>query len=100
MIELQKIFSADEIKRTPQWKEMFSKAPIQVTEKAVLRQTLTHQKIEAVFFEIHLPREEKFLFSTAQRIPFSKISEYPFPGVIREFLANHFFTSAPAALEV
>ncbi len=88
MIESERILSGKEIAKTKQWKVLFNGSNITRLEPAgVFRQTLSHRKILAAFYEANLKGKLNSA-SSLIRVRMNSVDEYALPGVIREFLTQ------------
>lgn len=85
MIEGKRLLKKHELLQTKEFKSLFAQNKIRKMElHASLRQMLSHQNIHAVFFE--LTPSEKLKGKSLGRIPFSEVSKYALPGIIRNYL--------------
>ncbi len=87
MIESNHLLSPEELKKSAIWKHLFAKQKISINEPCKkLTQSLTHQKIQAVFLKIQISRpldSEKLL-----RVKEDFLNNFAFPGIIRLYLKN------------
>lgn len=82
MIESNAALGISELAKTARWKEIFQKIkPHQIKFSGKFRQLLTHQKIEASFFEIHVSRRMEG--NGLIRVGYGFSEKFAFPGIIR-----------------
>ena len=92
LIEMEKPVKEqlDRLKTTATWRSLFpaDSPPLSGRSKS-FEQTLTHQKIKAVFLKIKLPELPQALPETYFCTPLSKIDQYAFPKIIDWYLNDN-----------
>jgi len=86
MIESKAALSKTELIQTSEWRRLFNRKTVKkIKFSGNFRQTLTHQKINASFFEIHV---SKGLSGEGLVRAFGDFTEkFAFPGVVRLYLS-------------
>lgn len=91
LIETEKpLVKVHSLKDTPVWQELFSDiGPGIVSQSQSFEQTLTHQKIKAVFLKIEPQELPKTLPDTYFCVPLPEINQYAFPKIIDWYLRDN-----------
>jgi A/G-specific adenine glycosylase len=92
LIEANKVLSISEIKKLPDWDKLFQHKNIKITATPVATtQKLTHQKINALFFEVIVPSSNMLVFSSEENmlvIDEKKMNNFAFPKIIDWYIQN------------
>lgn len=94
MIENTQIMTFTDIQKGSSWQEILKKETIgttTITQSEVYKQTLTHQKIRAIFYEINLDKEIDGSFIEKEGIILVKkvdLDKFGFPKIIDLFLKD------------
>jgi A/G-specific adenine glycosylase len=94
MIEADKLLSVKELKKHPDWKKFISVGKINISSSEILTiQKLTHQKINAAFFEISVPQSADFLSILNAHHSWIPVEEknlhnFAFPKIIDWYFKN------------
>lgn len=91
LIETEKPLDAEiALSETNVWKLLFEKKSVKVTRRSkVFQQTLTHQKIQATFLKIELPKLPKQLPAPYFCLPKMDVQQYAFPKIIDWYLKDN-----------
>lgn len=91
LIETEKpVTQTDLLKDSPTWQRLFSTANPHISGRSgSFEQTLSHQKIKAVFLKIDLSELPKALPDTYFCTPLSEIGQYAFPKIIDWYLTDN-----------
>lgn len=94
MIEMSKIMTSLELQEHSYWKEIIKQGTIKkltLGQSNIYKQTLTHQKIRAIFYEINLDEEIDVNFIKKENfilIKKSDLNKFAFPKIIDLFLKD------------
>lgn len=84
------LLNLEQLLYQPQWLQWTENTPIaQIVPSSIYRQKLTHQNIQAHFFEVMLPQQAfiaKAVPTSWQLIDCLDISQYAFPKIIHKYL--------------
>jgi A/G-specific adenine glycosylase len=86
----QPLAKINALRDTSVWQELFPDVcPLITGQSPSFEQTLTHQKIKAVFLKIEAQELPKTLPDTYFCIPFSEMDQYAFPKIIDWYLRDN-----------
>lgn len=90
MIEADKVLEVSELQETSTWESWFGDAPLVVNQVVgPFRQTLTHRKITAYFYQMELPDHWQMPDGAKWRkMAHQNFEKYAFPKIITFFLVN------------
>jgi A/G-specific adenine glycosylase len=86
----QPITKTDALKDTVVWQELFTDTnSFIMSQSQSFEQTLTHQKIKAIFLKIEARELPKSLPGKYFRVPLSEMNQYAFPKIIDWYLRDN-----------
>jgi len=89
LIEHTSLLSSKELQSHPQWKSMFDTTPIKVNAVSKpFKQTLSHQNIHALFYEITINKAPNDLISGYNSVKRETLDKFAFPKIITWFLSD------------
>ncbi len=89
LIEHSSLLSTEELKDHPEWKAYFEGTNIEITSiSKPFKQTLSHQYIHAVFYEIMIKKTSNNSILTHNKVRRAAIDQFAFPKIITWFLSD------------
>jgi A/G-specific adenine glycosylase len=89
LIETNKKINKKTIQESTQWQAFFSNKAFTIDKVSEpVEHQLSHQKIHAVFYHIHLNEPLTGLGKNYQLIPFNKLKEFAIPRLIDRYIKN------------
>ena len=89
LIERTELLTRTEIATDPELEKLFGFLPEISAASIPFRQVLSHQKIQAKFFEIELPEAVRLPENDWIRVPYYNLKNYAFPKIITRYLGEN-----------